>query len=211
MNILFDLDGTLTDSREGIFACIKHGLSAVGEPIPSVSDLVSFIGPPLRDTFATLLSGNCERVEAAIEAYHDRFATHGMFENVVYDGIPEALESLVARGAQLYVATSKPRVFAEQIVDHFGLARYFTATHGSELNGELSDKGDLIRHLLKTAGLRSADTIMVGDRQHDIRGARRNQVLPVGVLWGFGTREELMRAGAAQLFEQPDDLEWLGL
>ncbi|MGH8617048.1 MAG: HAD family hydrolase [Burkholderiales bacterium] len=206
MNILFDLDGTLTDPREGIVTCIKHGLSSLGEPSPPDSDLVRFIGPPLHDTFARLLSGDGARIEAAIQAYRERFAAIGMFENTVYSGIPEVVESLSALGADLFVATSKPQVFAEQILAHFGLARYFKEIFGSELSGERSDKGELIGHALVTARLRSGDTVMVGDREHDVRGARRNQVRAVGVLWGYGSREELTAAGAERLFDQPSDL-----
>jgi phosphoglycolate phosphatase len=209
MNILFDLDGTLTDPREGIVGCIKHALSTLNAPIPPESELESFIGPPLRDVFAQLLSGDSGRVEAAVAAYRDRFTALGMFENAVYDGIPEVLDSLVARDVQLYVATSKPRVYAEQILVHFGLSRHFVAIYGSELSGALSDKGELIAHVLETAALRPAETVMVGDRLHDIRGARRNQVLPIGVLWGYGSREELSAAGAERLFERPDELQQL--
>ena len=206
MNILFDLDGTLTDPREGIVACIKHGLASLGEPSPRDSDLERFIGPPLHDTFARLLSGDGARIEAAIQAYRERFATLGLFENTVYSGIPEVLESLGALGAELFVATSKPQVFAEQILAHFGLAKHFKEVFGSELSGVRSDKGELIGHALATARLRSDDTVMVGDREHDVRGARRNHVRAVGVLWGYGSREELTAAGAERLLEQPSDL-----
>lgn len=206
MNILFDLDGTLTDPREGIVACIKHGLSSLGEPSPPDSDLERFIGPPLHDTFARLLSGDSTRIEAAIRAYRERFATVGMFENAVYSGIPGVLESLGALGAELYVATSKPQVFAERILAHFGLWGHFKGIFGSELSGVRSDKGELIGHVLATARLRSDETVMVGDREHDVRGARRNHIRAVGVLWGYGSREELTVAGAERLLEQPSDL-----
>ncbi len=206
MNILFDLDGTLTDPREGIVACIKHGLSSLGEPSPPDSDLVRFLGPPLHDTFARLLASDSARVAVAIRAYRERFAALGMFENAVYSGIPQVLESLGDLGAELFVATSKPQVFAEQILAHFGLARYFKEIFGSELSGVRSDKGELIGHALVTARLRSDDTVMVGDREHDVRGARRNHVRAVGVLWGYGSREELTAAGAELLLEQPADL-----
>lgn len=211
MNILFDLDGTLTDPREGIVASIKHGLSVLGEPSPSDSELECFIGPPLRDTFTRLLSGDRSRVETAISAYRDRFTSQGMFENAVYAGIPQVLKSLETLGAQLFVATSKPQVFAERILAHFGLTGYFKGVFGSELNGALSDKGELIAHILANAHLRPVDTVMVGDREHDMRGARRNHVRAVGVLWGYGSREELTAAGAERLLERPPDLGGLSL
>jgi phosphoglycolate phosphatase len=208
VNVLFDLDGTLTDPRDGIVACIKHGLASLGEPSPSDMELERYIGPPLHETFTKLLRGD-GRVDAAVKAYRERFSAVGMFENVVYPGIPEVLESLGARGAELYVATSKPQVFAERILDHYGLSRHFKAVFGSELNGARSNKGELIGHLLMVAGLSAADTVMVGDREHDVHGARRNGVSAVGVLWGYGSREELAAAGAEQIFEQPSDLSGL--
>jgi phosphoglycolate phosphatase len=209
VNILFDLDGTLTDPREGIVACIRHSLSILGEPSPLDADLERFIGPPLRDTFTGLLSGDGGRVEAAISAYRDRFTSLGMFENAVYPGIPQVLEVLGSLGARLYVATSKPEVFAERILSHFDLARHFDGVFGSELSGALSDKGELIAHILTTARLSCVDTVMVGDREHDVRGAQRNHVRAVGVLWGYGSREELVAAGAERLFEQPPHLSGL--
>jgi phosphoglycolate phosphatase len=205
VNILFDLDGTLTDPREGIVACIKHGLSSLGEPSPPDAELERFIGPPLHETFAKLLSGD-RNVDAAVKAYRERFSAVGMFENVVYAGIPEVLKTLGAKGAALYVATSKPQVFAERILDHFDLSRYFTRVFGSELNGVRSNKGELIEHILLTEQLSPVDTVMVGDREHDIHGARRNSVRAVGVLWGYGSTKELVAAGAEQIFAQPSEL-----
>jgi phosphoglycolate phosphatase len=206
VNVLFDLDGTLTDPRDGILACIKHGLSILGEPSPPDAELERCIGPPLHASFMRLLSGDSARADVAVQAYRERFTALGMFENAVYEGIPEVLESLQASGAQLYVATSKPQVFADRILDHFGLARYFRAAFGSHLSGALSDKGELIGHVLESAYLLPGDTTMVGDREHDIRGARLNGVLAVGVLWGYGSREELIAAGAEHLLQQPRDL-----
>ena len=199
MNVLFDLDGTLTDPRAGIVACIRHALSTLGQPAPPESDLERFIGPPLRDALSELLSADSKRVEAAVAAYRERFTALGMLENVVYEGIPRALDSLAARDVRLFVATSKPRVFAERILDHFGLAQYFSAIYGSELGGELSNKRDLIAHVLATSRLHPADTVMVGDRHHDVHGALCNHVFPAGVLWGYGSRDELRSAGAELL------------
>jgi len=209
VNVLFDLDGTLTDPREGIVACIRYALSTLGEPTPSDSNLERFIGPPLRDAFGELLSKDLARVEAAVAAYRERFVAVGMFENIVYEGIPAVLESLVARDARLFVATSKPRLFAERILDHFGIASYFSAIYGSELGGARSDKAELITYVLARSRLDPSDTIMVGDRHHDVHGARRNRVIPVGVLWGYGSREELSLAGAERLLEEPYEVAQL--
>jgi len=209
VNVLFDLDGTLTDPGKGIVACIRYALSALGESTLPESDLGRFIGPPLRDTFSELLSADSTRVEVAIAAYRERFTEIGMFENSVYEGIPSVLEWLAVHDVRLFVATSKPRVFAERILDHFELSKYFSAVYGSELSGELSDKGDLIGYALATSGLRPADTSMVGDRCHDVRGALRNHVSSAGVLWGYGSRDELMAAGVERLFQEPCELAQL--
>lgn len=207
MNVLFDLDGTLTDPKEGIVTCIRHALAALDEPAPADPRLERFIGPPLRDCFRELLTDNhAEAVEAAVAAYRDRFASQGLFENAVYAGVPEALDSLAQRGARLFVATSKPRVYAERIIEHFGLASRFEAVFGSELDGRLSDKSELIAHAISAARLRPGDTTMVGDRRYDIVGAIRNGVVATGVLWGYGTREELVAAGAARCFAAPEEL-----
>jgi phosphoglycolate phosphatase len=208
INVLFDLDGTLTDPRQGIVGCMRHALSVLREPIPAEGDLEKFIGPPLRDAFCELLATTPEdeRIAAAVTAYRDRFSAEGMFENAVYEGIPQVLSALSSRNAQLFVATSKPHVYAKRILEHFELAQYFRGVYGSELDGRLSNKGELIGHVLAAASLRARDTVMVGDRLHDVMGALQNKVLPVGVLWGYGSREELTAAGAKQLFENPAEL-----
>lgn len=147
-----------------------------------------------------------DHVEAAVSAYRDRFTAVCMFENSVFAGIPESLARMSARGARLFVATSKPQVFAEQILDHFELAQHFDAIHGSELDGRRSDKSELIAHVLHAEGLSAANTVMVGDRRHDVIGALMNRVFPTGVLWGYGSAEELTSAGAKRLFKAPADL-----
>ncbi len=212
MNVLFDLDGTLTDPQEGILACLRHALSTVGQPIPDDDTLRLLIGPPLREGISHLLHCPAEDplVEAAITAYRERFSTVGLFENRLYDGIVEALSALATQGV-LYVVTSKPRVFAERIVTHFGLGDYLQTVYGSELDGTRSDKGDLIAYALEQSGLAAAETVMVGDLRYDIIGALRHQVWPVGVLWGYGSRQELVQAGSQQLLHHPSDLATLGL
>jgi phosphoglycolate phosphatase len=211
VNVLFDLDGTLTDPREGIVACIKYALVALNHPVPPDRTLVRFIGPPLRDAFAELLrtESDSDSVETAVAIYRERYTTVGLFENAVYEDIPRAVALLSERGARLFVATSKPTVYAERIVEHFEIARYFDRVYGSELDGRLSDKGELIAHALSASSLSSADTIMVGDRRHDVLGALKNHVLPVGVLWGYGSRQELVTAGAEKLMKEPNELSEL--
>jgi phosphoglycolate phosphatase len=172
---------------------------------------VRFIGPPLRDAFAELLrtESDSDSVETAVAIYRERYTTVGLFENAVYEDIPRAVALLSERGARLFVATSKPTVYAERIVEHFEIARYFDRVYGSELDGRLSDKGELIAHALSASSLSSADTIMVGDRRHDVLGALKNHVLPVGVLWGYGSRQELVTAGAEKLMKEPNELSEL--
>lgn len=208
VNVLFDLDGTLTDPREGIVACLKYALLGLGHDCPSDLDLARFIGPPLKESFAVLLhTADRKQINAAVELYRQRFSSKGMLENTVYPGIHSALTTLRGRGALLFVTTSKPRVFAERIVEHFGLKEYFCAVYGSELDGTRSDKGDLIAHVLQAESLSPHSTVMVGDRAHDILGAKAHGVFPIGVLWGYGSSDELIAAGATTLCAKPETLD----
>jgi len=211
MNLLFDLDGTLTDSRPGIVACFQHAFSVLGYPVPSQNAIEESIGTPLHHAFQQLLpeSVNDNIIDNAVALYRERFRDVGLFENRVYSGIPLALETISSRGAQFFVATSKPRVFAERILDHFNLSAYFQCIYGSELDGQRSDKGELIAHVLSTSRLSPAETVMIGDRNHDVVGALKNDVYPAGVLWGYGSREELKSAGVKKLFSQPNELDQL--
>lgn len=207
-NVLLDLDGTLTDSRPGIAACIKYALEKQGRPVPGDDELLRFVGPPLRTSFAQVFecAVDAPAVITAIEDYRERFAATGMFENSVYDRIPETLDALIAGGARLYLATSKPRVYAQRIVEHFGLAARFRGIFGAELDGSLSEKPELIAHVLRSAGLEPRLTAMVGDRHHDIAGALSNDVFPAGALWGYGSRQELHEAGASMLLADPGEM-----
>lgn len=206
MKLLFDLDGTLTDSRPGIIASMRHALGVMGLPVPEEHSLLRFIGPPTHDAFRELLSSSDPDLNArAIGIYRERYAKLGLFENSVYPGVAEGLSALNEAGATLFVCTSKPEVFADQIIDHFELRRYFKHVYGSELSGERSNKGDLIAHVLTREGLTS-DAWMIGDRLHDIRGAKLNTLRSAGVLWGYGSRDELAEAGADALFPSMSEL-----
>jgi phosphoglycolate phosphatase len=205
--VFFDLDGTLTDPREGIVRCLKHALQGLGVPSPTDKDLEQYIGPPLHANFASLLnSTDAELIGQAVALYRRRFAATGMYENAVYPGIENALLMLQAHDVLLYVVTSKPTVFAKQILAHFGLSRFFQNIYGSELDGTRSDKQELIAHVLAEESIAARNTVMVGDRKHDVRGAITNGVLPLGVLWGYGSRQELAQAGASFLCESPGTL-----
>lgn len=198
-SLFFDLDGTLTDPREGIVGCIRHALQRLDCVVPPDVELDCYIGPPLRESFCGLAGEAL--ADRAVEHYRERFRSTGMFENRVYPGVPEALGALAAGDWQLFVVTSKPWVFAEQILRHFELARYFAAIYGSELSGVRTDKSELIAHVLATEAIAPEQALMIGDRSHDIVGARKNGVRAAGVLWGYGTREELTTAGAERLYE----------
>jgi len=207
MNVLFDLDGTLTNPREGILACFKYALNALQVESPADRTLEGLIGPPLRESFTALLGVDDEaRIDRAISLYRERFSLKGLYENALYPGISEALVLLREMGCTLFVATSKPHVFAQRIIDYFKLGEFFRAVHGSELDGSNADKTKLIAHVLRAESLTPTETIMIGDRAHDVVGAKVNSVVPIGVLWGYGSRQELATAGADLLCEEPQML-----
>jgi phosphoglycolate phosphatase len=205
--ILFDLDGTLTDPREGITRSIAHALERMGLEPPPLDDLTFAIGPPLRKSLARLIGDETPaNVERALAFYRERFADVGLFENAVYEGIVESLQALAAAGATLYVATSKPRVYAERIVRHFGMDGHFVGVYGCELDGTREDKRDLIAHLLPRHGVAASHAVMIGDRGADMIAARHHGVRAVGALWGYGSRAELQEAGADTLCGSPREL-----
>lgn len=195
MDLLFDLDGTLTDPAVGITRCLQHALGALGRRAPPVEHLRRFIGPPLRRTFAELLeTADPAIVEQAVTHYRARFSTVGLYENEVYPEVAVTLATLREASHRLWVVTSKPAVFAARIVEHFHLASLFQGVHGSELSGENSDKAELVAHVLRSEQLDAARAVMIGDRGADIAGGRANQTATVGVLWGYGSRDELEQA-----------------
>lgn len=170
-------------------------------------DLKRFIGPPLTGTFEYLLkTDDSVAIGKAIEWYRDRFADIGLFENRVIDGMLPALESFAAQGVQLRVATAKPTVYADRIIDHFDMRRFFPVVYGSELDGRKTDKVDLLAHILEVEGWRGREAVMIGDRAHDVRGARAHGARAVGVLWGFGSNDELTDAGADVVISSVSEL-----
>jgi phosphoglycolate phosphatase len=195
--LLFDLDGTLTDPELGISACIQHAVQALGRATPRRESLRRYIGPPLRQSLGELLeTDDAEILDTALRYYRERFSTIGLYENALYSFVPSALAALQVARHRMWVVTSKPTVYASRIVEHFGLAPYFEAVHGSELTGERSDKVELVAHVLAAENLDSARTWMIGDRAHDVRGGRANGTHTAGVLWGYGSEQELAEAGA---------------
>lgn len=207
--VLFDLDGTLTDSRLGILRCARYAFERLSEvegrpfPLPDDSRLGWIIGPPLRGSFAKLADE--KYVERLMGFYLERYETKGAFENHVYDGIPEALDALLDAGVQLHVATSKNERDALVIVEHFGLASRFKTINGAKLDGARADKTELIAYVLDRAGLKAErDRIaMVGDRKFDAIGARNLGLTAIGALWGYGEAAELRDAGADPLVAEP--------
>lgn len=200
MHFLFDLDGTLTNPFLGITNCIRHALENLGHDPPPAEDLRWCIGPPLKESFFTLLDTDDPALaEEALVLYRERFGEVGLFENEVYPGIHDCLFTLSEMGHSLSVATSKPHVYAKRILEHFELDGFFPSIDGSELDGTRTDKTELLGFIIEKLSLDPANTIMIGDRKHDIKGALNNGVFPIGVLWGYGTSEELRNAGATVL------------
>lgn len=209
VNALLDLDGTLTDPGDGFVNCVTHALSRLNCLNHSPSEIRKHVGPPLEETLGKLLDGNHVQLQAAVAPYRERYGTKGYLENTVYPGIERALEDLRRKGIALFVATSKPSVFAKQILEHFGLADLFQGIYGSEFDGTHSNKTQLIAHILTAESLAHRSTVMIGDRAHDVVGALANGVRPIGVLWGYGTREELANAGATAFCEHPSQMTGL--
>jgi phosphoglycolate phosphatase len=204
-NVLFDLDGTLIDSRPGIVAGLRHAVRRLGHTLPADSPLDWAIGPPLAKVMARLLAPfGDDRVEMASGLYREWYGSVGIFDAHLYPGVPEMLDCLAGSGKALFVATSKRVDFAQTILAHFGLSRRFRTAHGSGLDGRHARKPELIRHLLDAEGLAAAETVMVGDRVQDVAAARANGLCVVGVTWGYGGRGEL--DGADLTCDGPDDL-----
>lgn len=207
MTLLFDLDGTLTDSKPGITRCIAHAMECMGRERPSEEELTWCVGPPIAHTFAQLLGGDdTEAVNRAVAHYRERFSTIGLFENAVYEGIPEVLELLQSRGVSLRVATSKPEVYAVRILEHFDLARYFDGIHGMSLAATRSEKTELIAEIIRHHRLARETTVMVGDRRFDVEGAHANGLRCIGVTYGYGGADELREIGADTIVDWPDEI-----
>ena len=209
--ILFDLDGTLTDPKEGITKSVQHALAHFGIAVDDLDSLIPFIGPPLTDSFEMFYGFTHEQALEGVRVYREYFTQRGWRENQEYAGVREMLRALKTAGFSLSVATSKPEVFALRILDYFHLTDYFDVVGGADLDGTRIRKADVIRYTLGRAGVSQSgqaleQVAMVGDREHDILGAKAVGIESVGVLYGYGSREELEAAGADALAEQPGDL-----
>lgn len=205
--ILFDLDGTLTDPAEGIANSVMYALDKFGVK-EERSNLHRFIGPPLWSSFEKFYGFTKEKSNEAVEYYREYFKEKGMFENLVYDGISELLKGLKNSGKIILVATSKPEAFAVQILKHFELYEYFEFAAGATLDGSRSQKADVIRYALESCNIAELnEVVMIGDREHDIIGAKIVGVDSIGVLYGYGGLDELKNTGANFIAEKVEDLE----
>ena len=206
-DILFDLDGTLADPKEGITRCIQFSLDRLGRTSPGADQLTWCIGPPLRGSLSLLLDTSDDALlDQALAYYRKRFSETGIYENALYPGIISALRRIRRAGFRVFLATSKPGVYARRILDHFDLTQFFQAIYGSELDGRLSDKGELVAHILCSERLDSKATLIVGDRFHDIVAGKKNGIMTAAVTYGYGSREEITASNPDIIFESPSDL-----
>lgn len=205
--VLFDLDGTITDSGPGIINCVKYALKKAGMPDADVSELRAFIGPPLHEQFRDFCGITDDQAEEMVRLYRERYSGTGIFENRVYDGVIPMLEQLKGAGIRILLATSKPEKFAKIIADHFGFEEYFDFIGGANMDGTRTDKQEVIEYVLESCGVSDrTDLIMVGDRRYDVEGAKKAGLASMGVLYGYGSREEIEAAGPDLIAETPADV-----
>ena len=203
-NYLFDLDGTLTDPGLGIKNSIRYALDKAGLPTLPDETLNFFIGPPLVESFIKYCGVTPEAANELLRLYREYFSVTGLFENEVYEGVPELLDTLCKSGAKVFLATSKPEVFALKILEHFDLMKYFTFAGGSTLDGSRIDKADVIDYVLESANISAEASVMVGDRKYDIEGGRKCGLDTVGVTFGYGGADEF--ADADYIIDRPEEL-----
>ncbi|MCQ9223648.1 HAD family hydrolase [Streptococcus suis] len=205
--ILFDLDGTLTDSGQGILNSVAYALEKMGIEEPDTANLNRFIGPPLYESFSRFYQLSPEDTQSAVDAFRVYFKEKGMFENQLYPGIIPLLEELRTAGKTLVIATSKPEIFAKQILEHFGISHYFDVIAGASLDSSRISKADVISYAINQLEAFPNNAVMIGDREHDIEGARMHQLPAIGVLYGYGNKQEFEKAGATMIVETVQDLK----
>ena len=207
--LLFDLDGTLTDPFEGITRSVEYALNAFGIEVEDRRTLAPFIGPPLVESLTERYGFTMEDAVAAVAKYREYFAVKGLYENELFEGIPELLRDCRKAGYKISMATSKPTHYAKIIAEHFDIARYFDAIHGSSLDGSRITKSSVVAEAVRDEGLDPERALMIGDRRHDVEGAREHGIKTVGVLYGYGSLEEHTAAGAAYIAKDLDELREL--
>lgn len=205
--VLFDLDGTITDSGLGITNSVRYALNRYSIEVRDNSELECFIGPPLNESFEKFYGFTKEEASNAVSVYREYYREKGIYENLVYDGIEKLLREIRDKGKTAAVATSKPELFARQILDHFGLSEYFAYIGGANMNETRTDKAEVIDYVLDELKITDkSKVVMVGDREHDIIGARKNGLDSIGVLFGYGSREELENAEATHIAPTVEDI-----
>lgn len=204
--ILFDLDGTLTDPGLGITNSVAYALKRYGIEVQDRKSLYSFIGPPLSDSFMKYYGFSEEKAMEAIGVYREYFRDKGLYENEVYEGIRELLEKIKDSGRKIVLATSKPEKFSVRILEHFDLMKYFDVVAGASMDEKRNKKGDVIRYAMEKGGFTAEKAIMIGDREHDVFGAKENGLPSIGVLYGYGSEDELRSAGADYIAKAVEDI-----
>lgn len=205
--VLLDLDGTLSDSKPGIAASFRYTMGQMGHDADAAGDLTWAVGPPIAVSMAHLLQQyGDDRVDRAVGIYRARYSDVGIYDCTVYPGIVGMLDALRDAGLTMYVATSKRRDFADRVIDHLALRPYVRGVYGALPGGGLDEKKDLLAHILSVEGIAAADAVMIGDRLHDMHAARDNAIRPIGVLWGYGGRDELLASGADAVAAEPADI-----
>ncbi len=206
---IFDLDGTITDSGPGIMNAIRYAVKKRGLPDVPEEVLRSFIGPPLKEQFRSVFGLSDDEGTIMVATYREYYGEKGIFENRVYDGVPEVFQKLQEAGVRILMATSKPEKYAKQIAEHFGFDKYFDFIGGACMDGRRTDKHDVIEYVIDSCKVCRENTVMIGDRRHDMIGASKAGIRSIGVLYGYGSREELERAGADMIAVTPDDISKL--
>ena len=205
--VLFDLDGTLTDSALGITNSVRYALDKIGIPVNDESELLRFVGPPLVESFEEFYGFSKERALEVTHIYREYYSVSGLFENKVYDGIVECLENLKKAGRRVIVATSKPEPFARRIIERFSLSQYFEYVAGANMDETRTGKDEVITYALEACNITDkSGAVMVGDRAHDINGAKKTGIASIGVLYGYGSLDELKKAGADHIAATPQEV-----
>jgi len=205
-SILFDLDGTLTDSGPGITKGVQYALKKFNINITDLTSLRRFIGPPLTDSFSKYYQFDLNKANQALQYYREYYSEIGIFENNIYYGINELLGELQSKNISLYIATSKPTIYARKVCDYFDISKYFVDIQGSDLNENLSNKTKIIKLVMQKNKLINDETIMIGDREHDVIGAKNNNIKCIGVGYGYGSENELLESGAFLYVNNVDEL-----
>ncbi len=204
--LIFDLDGTLSDNSQGIIGGVKYTLGRYGKPIPPEHELRKFIGPPLSQSFENYCGFSHDEAKNAVNVYRQYYRSGGILENVLYDDVDNMLKGLKKLGKKMYIATSKPEEFARKIISTFELEEFFDYICGSSFDGSRELKRDVIKYVIDKFGIDRDRSLMIGDRRHDVEGASELDISAMGVLYGFGSREELTCAGAKWIAETPLDV-----